>query len=164
MSFDDGYLSNYVYGYDILKKYGFTAVVFPVVKMIEEKDGGVEGNELPRFSWDQIIGSQDVFEFGSHTYAMHGIQNGKEDLIVSPQELVERDLRKSRWKLGNTESFAYPFGAYNEATITYLKEAGYKMAFTTKGGVVTQNTNPYEINRYAIYPTTTIDRLKQLLK
>ena len=36
ITFDDGYLSNYIYGYPLLSQYGFTAVIFSVTGKIGE--------------------------------------------------------------------------------------------------------------------------------
>ncbi|WP_207707738.1 polysaccharide deacetylase family protein, partial [Alkaliphilus serpentinus] len=50
-------------------------------------------------------------------------------------------------------------GSYLEALI----EVGVKLAFTTQGGYTTANSNPYELNRYAVFPWITLSQFKAYL-
>ena len=48
--------------------------------------------------------------------------------------------------------FAYPYGGYNKSAIASLKEAGYKMAFTTKDGWSSKHNDILSLHRVWISP------------
>lgn len=163
ITFDDGYLSNIIYGYPILKAYGMKASIFPTTINIEEVPQAFNTKALPRISYKDIVLTGDVFEYGSHTHAMHDMEEGVADLLRQDYDRIYKDLTMAQHLTGSTPYFAYPFGAYNQETICILKELGYTLAFTTKPGKVRRNTNPMEINRYPMYPSTTVEKLAKIL-
>lgn len=164
ITFDDGYQSNYEYAYPILKKYNLNAVLFPATVNIEEKTQQFNPDIQSHWSYEQFIDASDVFELGSHSHDLHHLsEDGTPHILLQSDEFIKQDLAISRLMLGNTIGFAYPNGAYKEATITYLQEAGFKLAFTTKSGDITRTTDPYKIPRYGIFPWVTTDRLEYIL-
>lgn len=164
ITFDDGYLSNYQYAYPVLKKYHFKAAVFIITSNINQSPQPFHPDKLTRLSWEEMRSSSDVFEFASHTHALHEMEQNQAYLISKSEEEIINDLKHSRQLLNNTPFFAYPYGRYNEKTIEYLKECGYELAFTTKEGYASPETNPYEINRYPIYPSTPIEKFMKIIK
>ena len=125
ITIDDGNLSNYMYAFDILKKYDMNAVVFYVGSYAKEY-GVEEGTIYDIMSLELIDKCKEEYpniEFQSHSYALHdsGVSNHfKEELINDTKEMN---------KLGNYEYFAYPFGVDSEDMKEVLKENNYKMAF-----------------------------------
>lgn len=83
VTFDDGYLDNWVYAYPILKKLGMTATIFPTIEFIGDgearpvwnceinSDNGVTNppEYLGSLRWAELQGMQSssVFEVQSHT-------------------------------------------------------------------------------------------------
>lgn len=70
ITFDDGYLDNYVYAYPLLKKYGFQAIIFLVTSWIG--DG-------PQRAYS---GQSDVPEVLSHRESMGRVENGLFDDVA----------------------------------------------------------------------------------
>ncbi|WP_134703464.1 stalk domain-containing protein [Ammoniphilus sp. YIM 78166] len=153
ITFDDGYLSNYHYGYTILKNYGFSATIFAVTSLIREQPERFHPDQLNYISWPEINQHSDVFSIECHTYDMHRQVNLKGYLLFKPNQEILADLALSKSKL-NASYFAYPYGQYNQTTTKLLKESGYRMAFTTKNSKVTPKVQRFEMPRYGIYPWT----------
>lgn len=151
ITFDDGYLSNYLYAYPILKRYGFKATLFVVTSAIRETPQKFNPDQLNFISWEEINKSVDVFDYASHTHAMHNQDKGMGFLVTKPESEVRQDIKRSKELLG-LDYFAYPYGQYNAKTIAILQEAGFKLAFTTKEGNVTQESKPFELGRYYMNP------------
>jgi len=163
LTFDDGYQSNYVYAYPVLKKYGFKACVFVITGKIKDRPEPFVPDRLTYLSREEMEMSRDVFEFASHTHAMHNITGKKADLLWQPGNEIKSDLQKSAEAL-HTKYFSYPYGQYNERVIAILKETGFRMAFTTQNGKVRKGDNPFKLKRYGISPYITLKRFQEYLK
>ena len=91
-----------------------------------------------------------MISIGSHTVT-HPILT-KCDNITSKNEIT--DSKISLEKILNTPiiHFAYPNGNYSEREIGYLKECGYKMAFTTNPEYIKIDAMPdlFEIPRFDV--------------
>lgn len=142
ITFDDGYLDNYVNAYPLLKKYGFTATFFVITDFIG-KD--------PRFmTWDQVRAMQaDGFTIGSHT--VHHLP-----LTDLTDEQMTGELENSRDKIlaetgRQPRYFAYPTGAYNDLARKLVHQAGYKAAFTVHYGQAGGDSNLYSLERIPIF-------------
>lgn len=87
--------------------------------------------------------------YQSHSDQMHkGGANGKGVLLSWSYEQVYKDLIESKRVLnGEATVFCYPFGQYNETSKRILKDAGYKLAFTTQGGRVKVGADKYALPR-----------------
>jgi peptidoglycan/xylan/chitin deacetylase (PgdA/CDA1 family) len=167
ITFDDGYADNWICAYPLLKKYGFTAIIFITTQHIEKNLCVVrktilqgakmpfldenERNENGFLSWQELklMIESGVFEVGSHTHTHRKFdKNGKYENLKRELE-ISRDIIKQ--KLGVVpRTLAWPWGQYEPDYIETAKNAGYKMCFTTKSGKNTQKTNPYKICRFKV--------------
>lgn len=125
ITIDDGNLSNYMYAFDILKKYDMNAVVFYVGAYAKEY-GVEEGTIYDVMSLDLINKCKEEYpniEFQSHSYDLHasGVTN-------KSKEELDNDTKEMN-KQGNFEYFAYPFGVYSEDMKEVLINNNYKLAF-----------------------------------
>lgn len=87
--------------------------------------------------------------YQSHSDRMHqGGANGKGVLLSWSYDQIYKDLTDSKNCLnGEATVFCYPFGQYNENSKKILKDAGYKLAFTTAGGRVYKGADKYALPR-----------------
>lgn len=152
ITFDDGYLSNAIYAYPILKKYNFRATIFMLGYRVDNIQKTFDPSTLQSLSIDEAYKYIDVFDYESHTYALHNLDSKKvASLLSSDKKTILDDLTKNK-ELLNAKYFAYPYGKYNKKTIQYVKQTGHEMAFTVKKGYVTKNSNKYELPRFGISP------------
>ncbi len=158
ITFDDGYLSNYVYAYPILKRYRFRAVQFPITAFIDRS-----GHWLPRLTWEMMERVMDVFEFHGHTHNLHYYRSGSPALLVEEPEKALKDLKLSRELLA-AWALSYPFGAYNDAIIELARRAGYRMAFTIEPGHVYPGDDLFRLRRLGVYPETGMDEFAEILR
>lgn len=164
ITFDDGYLSNYRYAYPILKQYGYTAAIFMITELIPNSPQQFNPDQLNYMSWIEMEKSEDCFEFPGHTHGLHQLNDKNISFLVSqPKEIIEKDLALNK-QLLNTTYFAYPYSQYNRSTISMLKQLGYTMAFTTKAGYVKRGDSPYELRRFGISPTTTMEEFNKIFE
>lgn len=98
-------------------------------------------------NWDeckQLMNAQCTIE--SHGL-WHELQHGNQDTNVISNEIAE-SKRIIHEKLGHSVvSFAYPNGDHTPYSVKMLKEYGYKIAFTTKPGVVKNTDDVFLLNR-----------------
>lgn len=105
---------------------------------------------------------QDYVSYQSHSYDMHKAgSNGKGVMLSWDYDKIKDDILLSRDVLGGANIFCYPFGQYNDLDIKVLKENGYKLAFTTKGGRVKKGSSKYELPRVRISGNTGIEEFKK---
>ncbi|MDR1558519.1 MAG: polysaccharide deacetylase family protein [Clostridiales bacterium] len=163
ITFDDGYMSNYTFAYPILKQYGFKAVLFAITGSVQTKDQEYHPDQLDMISWMQVAAGSDIFEFASHTHALHTPVNGKTGLVsVTPDE-AQADLILSQKRINNRKLFAYPLGQYNTRVVDMLRNNGVDMAFTINKGYVNQNSNPLLLNRVTVYASCDIKTFESVV-
>ena len=116
----------------------------------------IEKYEIPVTSF--VITSQcnfmyesDYINFESHSHDLHKAgKNGKGLLVNLSYENSYKDIEHSISIVNSKEAFCYPFGHYNNTAKQVLKDIGYKVAFTTKGGSVKVGMDPFELPRVRI--------------
>lgn len=161
ITFDDGYESVCQYAYPVLKEYGFHAVIFAETSKMIWEDIPFDPNGLQYLHQKSLQRTADVFEFGSHTHAMHWVDNHKRPVLTTMSESeILTDLQTSR-RILNTDIFAYPYGSYRSNTVRLVQQAGYQMGFDNKDGRVTRRTDLFRIPRYTIFQKTSIERFCQ---
>jgi peptidoglycan/xylan/chitin deacetylase (PgdA/CDA1 family) len=129
LSFDDGWKNQYEYAFPVLQKHHMKGVFFIFTNPIDHKK--------PHWmSWDQIVEMDKAgMEIGGHTRThpiLTKLPHTEKDFIyeiTQPKQIIEK-------RLGHAiTSFAYPFGAKNEAVEVAVARAGYDIARTTVSGV-----------------------------
>lgn len=141
ITFDDGYMDNYTTALPILKKYGFTATVFLIVKKVGDPNclTWKEVKELDQEGWD----------IESHTLTHPDLTKISPNLLkeelVDSKAILEKELGKP------IQFFAYPSGRHNDNVVQDVKNAGYLMAFSTLKGWTEKDMNPFLIHRIYCY-------------
>jgi len=136
LTFDDGYLDFLDYAWPLLKRYGFSAIVFLIADEIGHTNhwDSFYSEEASLLSWQQIRKLQDEgVEFGSHS-ATHRHLTG-----LSVSEVVREGARSRailQQGLSQTpKAFAYPYGDTDTVMQHLIGACGYVFGLTCKPGL-----------------------------
>jgi len=153
ITFDDGYLGNYINAYPIIQRYKFKATIFVIVNKIGFKN---------HLSWSQlkemIPNGIDVQSHTlTHTY-----------LELLPEGEIKKELEDSRKileeKLNNSIQFiSYPQGSYNKKIFDLTKKAGYIGSCTSDIGTFDISDNLHQIKRINIKNDYTMNEFKKIV-
>ena len=121
LTFDDGHLNNYTVAYPIMKQYGFSGILYIVGEYMGVPDY-INATQLREMA-------QDGWEVGSHS--MNHL-----DLTALDREQQQYEIAGSREFLEvglgvPIQTFAYPFGNYDQTVINLTYSAGYVAAMGT---------------------------------
>lgn len=188
ITFDDGYLNNWVYAYPLLKKYGFKATVFLVTSWIhhgELRPTTESGLPLPAcpdhhgcedlihqgqsdeviMRWSEIQAMQDsgLIEFHSHTHThTRWDLNASEDKNARMQWELQQSRATLVAELGHVSNhLCWPQGYFDADYVQIAQQAGFDYLYTTKAfGRNTKDTEPTHIYRFAVRnrPGTTLGK------
>ncbi len=141
---DDGSATFFKYALPILNKYNIKAISF-VITSWTNKD-----TLLNYMKNNNVL-------FGSHSHDMHSAGNDQKGRIMTmtKSEIID-DLEVSNSTIGGTNMFCYPFGHFNNTAKEALKEANYKLAFTTKYGRIYPGMDKLELPRIRMLKTDTL--------
>lgn len=169
ITFDDGWLDNYVHAFPILKKYNINATVFITTDWIEESSGKApdlnaqipdhkasdalvgrgEGHKVV-LNWELVgeMAGSGLIEFHSHTKSHRkchklSVDELRDELGVS-KRVIEAKLDRP------CTALCWPFGRNNDLSVKVARENGYSQLFTTRHGVVEKGSDPYSINRITV--------------
>ncbi len=143
ITFDDGYLDNYLNAYPILKKYNLKGTIFIITDYVSLYPNYV--------TWDEAVEMQNsgVMNLESHTMGhINLLKSSKEEAdfqLKTSKEALEAHLNKP------VEFLAYPEGDYNDEIENIAKNAGYKGAFTVNYDLTSKNENPFAMSRVPIF-------------
>ncbi|HEX3016275.1 MAG TPA: polysaccharide deacetylase family protein [Caproicibacter sp.] len=150
LSFDDGYLNNYVYLYPLLKKYNMKIVLSIIGKNTDDFTRIPDNNlDYSHVTWSQIkeMKESGLVEIQNHTYNMHtmnskrlGCKKNKNESSSHYEQVLTDDIEKLQDEiLTNTgtlpNTFAYPYGKYSNESEAILKKLGFKASLTCDYGV-----------------------------
>lgn len=152
ITIDDGDETFLDYAIPIIKKYNVKVTSFVVTSWNGD--------------WVPSTYKSSHLDFQSHSHDMHRAgKNGKGRFINLNYEDGVADVTKSKEIIGeNCNIFCYPFGHFNDTSIKVLKDSGYRLAFTTKGGRVKQGANKYELPRIRISKGISMTAFKDAVK
>lgn len=136
LTFDDGYEDAYLAALPVLKKHQFVGTFFLINNLID-KEG-----RLKNWQIDEMKAAG--MEFGSHTLTHPDLTK------ISADEAREQIFTSK----GNSTTFCYPAGKYNQDVINLVKEAGYKIAVTTKIGIAKESSSFLELPRIRVENTS----------
>lgn len=183
ITFDDGYLDNWVYAYPILQKYSFCAVVFLVTSWVHEGparpylgqygnfpdpppnhqesealiQAGQSDKVILRWSEIKTMAADGTFEFHSHTDTHTRWDLGEEK--ANKNLYMAQELARSRQALANhlgqtSTHLCWPQGYFDDDYVELAKQAGFRYLYTTLAfGQNTRKTRPDRIHRFAVRDT-----------
>jgi peptidoglycan/xylan/chitin deacetylase (PgdA/CDA1 family) len=173
ITFDDGWLDNYLYAFPVLKSNHLNAIFFIITDRIEnasqkkahlqesiplhdESKVLLEKGEADRvaLNWrliEEMVGS-GLAEFYSHTKSHRKCDTLSEDQLRA--ELGESKKLIEQRMGGECPFLCWPYGKYTRGAVRVAKEVGYEALFTTHHGVVRRGSDPFAIKRIMVNDRT----------
>ena len=159
ITFDDGYEDNFLNAFPILKKYDAKATLYLVVDR-HDRDWSVNKkahhnsgelareNKLSDAQIAEMIAS-GVFELGAHT--LTHVNLNKADTELKTREIADSKSQLQSLFGVQVNSFAYPFGIYDQQDVNIAAQSGYTSSVTTVDGIDEDvHRNPHELKRVKI--------------
>jgi peptidoglycan/xylan/chitin deacetylase (PgdA/CDA1 family) len=150
ITFDDGYRDFYPHAFPILRRYGFSAIIYLATSRIRKTPEVYEGAEY--LCWDEVREMHaNGIQFGSHTVTHPDMRS------LAPEQIgyeLGSSKEKIEFELGAAvTSFAYPY-AFPEEDIRFvryfrdlLETNGYTNQVTTILGTATQGSDLFFLPR-----------------
>ena len=153
LTFDDGFIGNYLFAFDILERYGFKATFFITVDDVS-KDRYM--------SWEQIAAlHKSGHLIQSHTMTHPMLGECEESEITYELETSKRIIED---KIGSPVKYlSLPYGSLNERVITIAKQIGYKAIFTSSYNHGNSDSELYQFGRAQIKDTYTLKKFVRLI-
>lgn len=147
ISFDDGY-SDQMSAFKLLKKYQMKAIFYIIITRANSGCGTATSHCDPEYlSWGQIktLDTSGLVTIGDHTFDHPELSKldevQQQDEIISAKNELEA-------RLGHAiVHFCYPYGEYNDTTLSLLRQDGFRTATTTAPGFYQSPLNPLLLNR-----------------
>lgn len=174
ITFDDGFQDNYLYAAPVLRRHRLPATFFVITGAVGRNapfdhlqwDGPARADQadhpehwLP-LTWGMLGELKEQgHAIGSHTRSHRsfaGLTRSEVwDEVAQSKKELESGLQ------GTITAFSYPFGSgvygdFNERTEGALKEAGYRLACTTKWGANRAGESGYRLKRIPVYDHDTL--------
>ncbi len=155
ITFDDGYLDNYLYAFPLLRQYKFSGTFFVVTQFLDEGRSGY-------MSWEQAqLMQANGMDIESHSVSHEELRGQSVEFltqqIASSRQAIEAHLHKP------VHFLCYPFGHYDERAIEVLRSAGYWGAVTTAFGAQHSSAGLFELPRVRIHGAQDLDKFKTTL-
>ena len=181
ITFDDGYLDNYVHAWPLLKAFGFHAVIFLVTSWVGDGTPRAHAGSrdaLPRtpshaefkmlseqgdtdcfaLRWSEIerMRADGVCEFHSHTHTHTRWDLLEGDKNAHMREELARSRATLQARLGEvSDHLCWPQGYFDADYVRIAHEAGFRHLYTTRAfGRNSPGSDPAMIFRFAVRNTT----------
>jgi peptidoglycan/xylan/chitin deacetylase (PgdA/CDA1 family) len=150
LTFDDGYADNYLYAFPLLKKYNVKATIYltpDIEGMVKLTDAQIKE-----------MADSGLVEFGAHTLTHI-------NLLKSTDEVALAEIEGSRTRiaslLGECNSFAYPFGRFDQHHQDMVRDSGFSSAVSTRKRIEPiSNANIFNLPRISTNGTMSVFQMK----
>jgi peptidoglycan/xylan/chitin deacetylase (PgdA/CDA1 family) len=143
ITFDDGYEDNFTTAYPLLGMHNVPATIFVVSGWI---------GQVGKLTEDQLLSmAENNITIGGHTVT-HKILS-QVSLDVARDEIVNSKKQLETVLNRPVNYFAYPHGTildFNDSVAAIVADSGFKAAFTTMKGLVSENDNILKIRRFVV--------------
>ena len=155
LTFDDGYLDNYMELFPLLRKYNAKATIFAITKSI--------GTHQLYFNWEQAreMADSGLVEIHSHTVSHPNL----DELSYEEQkyELEQSQLDILRNLGRESYVFCYPTGRYNADTLELVDDY-YNFALRMNGNDWYTDADVYEIKRWYVSRYTELGTFADMIE
>lgn len=169
ITFDDGNRSDYVYAFELAKKYKIKMISSTVGAYTERYSSIADKNiDYAHLSWDEMHEMQNsgFFEFQNHSYNLHNCDINRKGCLKKRGEsdwhyenLIGEDFKLSQQLFKKNElpvpkCFTYPYGGTNDTLLNYVKKNGFLASLGTYERVNVLNGSPDELYNLCRYNRT----------
>jgi len=183
VTFDDGYRSNYLLAFPIIKQYQIPVTIFIVGDFIEK---GQVAN-YPALSWSEIkeMADSGLVDIQSHTYALHEMitdasgnevtalmncttPSGARETEAEHYQRIENDLLRSSQYIEShlgkkPDILSWPFGSYDTKAMQAAKRAGFPY-MVSRVAYSNPIINVDEANRLVVFPDMDMNAFQNLVQ
>jgi len=163
ITIDDGWQGVYDIAYPILKKYNFPATLFVYTDLINGSRKTLDWNQVAELYKNGI-------DIQCHTISHRNLNKIKknesfQDYVKEIEGEISKSARIIKKKINkNVKYLAYPYGDTNNLVIAFLKQNGFRGAFTVKRDSNPFFMNHFTLNRRMIYGDFDLRDFKKNLK
>jgi len=156
LTFDDGWKCIFENGVPILQRFGMKATFYVI------------SGYLDAFQYPQYMNEEDIraLHRAGHEIGCHTVSH--RHLPQEPYPLIEAEVTRSRDYLSNmgfpVDTFAYPYGEYDDRTIEIVRRSGFFAARSTIPGLNLPGTDPLLLQVQAVKAGTTIQEVRQWIE
>ena len=161
ITFDDGYHDNLANAAEVLKRYGYPAVLFVPIGYLDDRQPlpheerlAAQGILNRTIDWEEMA---DLERAGIRIES-HGISHrplADLELDEAAREIALSKLRLEEKLERPVRAFSYVKGSeahYKPVHLSLVRQAGYDVAFTAVSGSNSPTTDPLQLRRYNIEP------------
>ena len=180
LTFDDGYLDNYLHAFPILQRHAAAALIFPITGLVAESDRYRQ--QMPAMDHKALLAARDPAGFlnTAEIRAMHA--SGLVDVAShSVSHLYFRGIEAAAMRAEFDASlafirqmgcetaphgFCWPGGQFDDEALAAIRQSPYELAFSTVDGPWRRGDDPYTIRRVDVssYSGDPADYLARLRK
>ncbi len=156
LTFDDGWYITYKNAIPILNNAGYKSTQYIIADYLQNAPGYVTTQQA-------LSMKNQGHEIGSHSLS-------HPDLTTLSISSLTNEIQNSKSKLvslglGPINSFAFPYGAYNDSVLNAVKQAGYLNARTAQYvaedmGYNEKTTDKFKLKAYSVETTTSVAQVK----
>ncbi|BCX82134.1 hypothetical protein MIT9_P1719 [Methylomarinovum caldicuralii] len=163
ITLDDGFEDNYQNAFPILQELDIPATIFLATGHLGGTNAWMgDWPQHPMLTWEQIgeMHRHGVV-FGGHTVSHCHLNQVPE---TQAREEISACKKTIEDRLGtDCDLFAYPYGHFNDTTVDLVRQAGYRLACSTRPGFNHRNRDPFILHRIEVRGDDPLWKLKQKL-
>ncbi len=143
LTFDDGYASQYINAFPVLKKYNFTATFFIYSDCIDKYPACMTSQEIKDLAAN---GMKMANHTSHHAYLpKYSDETIKNEISINKQKIIDMVGTSS---IENV--FAYPYGGTDDRVENIVKSFGYDGAVGILASKKEKDTNLFNLKRYLL--------------
>ena len=159
LNFDDGWVSHYTAVRPMLNKAGMKGTFYIITNEMKNADPNQQTDLDAYLTADNLKSMQnDGHEISAHTRT-------HTSLVSLSSQQMDAEISGSRADLQSAgfspvDTFAFPYGDYNDAVIQKVKDAGFIGARSVQDGYNTKQSNPYALKVQNVENTTSAAQIQ----